>query len=100
MTAPASSGETYDSPGARVRAEIMVKAPSAPPAVMPAVMVSALEVVLSNTARLIWAVVFVVGEYTDASAAPSITVETSKVGVIVVKAISYCGMNATVGADE
>jgi len=52
MVAPASSGLTYVSPGAKVRADIkVVEAPSAPPVVIPAVIVRALAEVLQNTAR-------------------------------------------------
>jgi hypothetical protein len=101
ITAPASSGETYDSPGASVRpmGEIMVvEAPSAPPGVIPAVMVTALEVVFVNTARPIWTLEFVGGEYSDASAAPRATGATSWAGVIVVMDDPYEGRNATVGA--
>lgn len=99
MTAPASSGETYDSPGAMERVEIMVvEAPSAPPEVIPAVMVVALAEVLVNTARPIWAATGVDGEYSDASAVPSSWGATSWAGVIVVNWISYAGRNATTGA--
>lgn len=58
-TAPASSGDTYVSPGAMLRADInVVAAESATPVVMPAVIVNAPAVVLQNTARPIFTVVF------------------------------------------
>jgi hypothetical protein len=85
MTAPASSGLTYDSPGAKGLAEIkVVAAPSAPPVVMPALIVVALAVELQKTARPIFAVVCVGAEYTVASAFASCIGATSWSWVTVV----------------
>lgn len=79
---------------------MVVDAPSAPPVVTPAVMVTALAVVLVNTARPTLAVVCVLGLYNEASLVDRICGATSWTMVIVVVMfpLAYEGKNATVGA--